>query len=229
MRIAEIYKSIQGEGRLTGTESVFVRASGCNLRCGFCDTPFASWRPEGEDLSVAKILEKVASYRCRHAVLTGGEPMLFAELIPLCEGLASQDIHITIETAGTLFLPVACDLMSISPKMSNSAPCETEHPEWHQRHEQSRHVPGVISRLLSEYDCQLKFVVESQQDIDEIVPYLDEFADEIESTAVMLMPEGTESDGLKRIGSWLEPLCEQRGWQFCPRKHIEWFGMQRAT
>ena len=56
MRIAEIFRSIQGEGRLTGVESIFVRASGCNLRCCFCDTPYASWTPEGDDLSVSEIL-----------------------------------------------------------------------------------------------------------------------------------------------------------------------------
>ena len=50
MKIAEIYRSIQGEGILTGTESVFIRTSGCNLRCWFCDTPYASWQPEGDDL-----------------------------------------------------------------------------------------------------------------------------------------------------------------------------------
>ena len=59
MRIAEIFRSIQGEGRLTGTESIFVRTSGCNLRCRYCDTPYASWTPEGEDLSVAEILGRI--------------------------------------------------------------------------------------------------------------------------------------------------------------------------
>ena len=81
MRTAEIYPSIQGEGFLTGTESVFVRASGCNLRCSFCDTPFASWSPEGEDYSMAEIFEQVEAHCLSHVVLTGGEPMLFSELV----------------------------------------------------------------------------------------------------------------------------------------------------
>src|SRR5215470_12738195 len=124
MRIAEIFYSRQGEGFLTGTDSVFVRASGCNLRCWYCDTPYTSWEPEGDDLSVEEILRQVdemlaADRKCEHAVLTGGEPMLFAELVPLAEALRERGLHITVETAGTLYLPMACDLMSISPKLAN--------------------------------------------------------------------------------------------------------------
>src|SRR5262252_3596582 len=109
MRIAEIYRSVQGEGLLTGTPSVFVRASGCNLRCWFCDTPYTSWQPEGDDWSVEAIVEEVQRLESEgrlptivgwdkdaehppahernlhHVVITGGEPMLFAELIPLSQ------------------------------------------------------------------------------------------------------------------------------------------------
>ena len=152
MRIAEIFRSIQGEGRLTGRESVFVRTSGCNLRCSYCDTPYASWTPEGEDLSVDEIVARVEQLdpspsetpptvvsetpptvvseaaptvvsetppTIGHVVLTGGEPMLFAELIPLAAGLRRAGRHVTVETAGTLYLPVECDLMSVSPKLSS--------------------------------------------------------------------------------------------------------------
>ena len=122
MRIAEIYRSVQGEGLLTGAPSVFVRASGCNLRCWFCDTPYTSWRPEGRDMSVDEIVAQVEEWDTQHVVVTGGEPMLFAELIPLCERLRAIGRHVTIETAGTLYLPVECDLMSISPKFASSAP-----------------------------------------------------------------------------------------------------------
>ncbi len=87
MKIAEIYKSVQGEGLLTGTPSVFVRVSGCNLRCWFCDTPFTSWAPEGSDIAVDEIVAQVEEWDCRHVVLTGGEPMLFAELLPLADQL----------------------------------------------------------------------------------------------------------------------------------------------
>ena len=96
MRIAEIFRSLQGEGRLTGTDSVFVRFSGCNLRCRWCDTRYASWSPEGEDLSLDEVLARLAALDrprrapVRHAVVTGGEPMLFDDVAPLCAGFAAS-------------------------------------------------------------------------------------------------------------------------------------------
>jgi 7-carboxy-7-deazaguanine synthase len=228
MRIAEIYKSTQGEGFLTGTESVFVRASGCNLRCWFCDTPFTSWNPEGDDLEVDEVLRRAREFACAHAVVTGGEPMLFAELLPLCAGLRAAGSHITIETAGTLYLPVECDLMSISPKLGNSTPPRELDANWHARHERTRHAPDVIRRLIGEHPYQIKFVVDQPADCEEIERYLDELI-EIERGRVMLMPQGTDVEMLERTGSWLEAYCVERGYHFCPRRQIELFGFVRGT
>lgn len=228
MRIAEIFRSIQGEGFLTGTESVFVRAGGCNLRCRFCDTPYASWEPEGDDLCVDEILRRVAELDACHVVLTGGEPMLFEELVPLTRELRRSGRHITIETAGTRHLPAECDLMSVSPKLSNSTPSAGEHPGWARRHEARRHAPPVIRRLISQYDYQIKFVVASPADGNEVQRYLAEFP-EIDRGRVMLMPEGTAPERLAAIAQWLEPYCRQHGLHFCPRRHIEWFGLVRGT
>jgi 7-carboxy-7-deazaguanine synthase len=228
MRIAELYQSVQGEGALTGTPSVFLRASGCNLRCGFCDTPYASWSPEGEDLSVDEILLQIDSHSAGHVVITGGEPMLFAEMLPLCERLRDAGRHITIETAGTLYLPLACDLMSISPKLSNSAPNGPTGDAWRKRHQQTRHAPEVIERLAAQYRCQFKFVVGSREDCREVQNYLEQFP-RIAADQVWLMPLGTELAELSAIGDWLEEYCRERGYRFCPRKHIEWFGIARGT
>jgi 7-carboxy-7-deazaguanine synthase len=228
MRIAEIFRSLQGEGLLTGVESTFVRASGCNLRCWFCDTPYASWEPEGEDWSVAEVLDEVERLDAAHVVLTGGEPMLYSELTPLTAGLRRQGRHITIETAGTLYLPVDCDLMSISPKLSSSTPTAKRDPRWHVRHERGRHVPEVIRRLLSEFDYQCKFVVDTPHDCDEVERYLEEFP-QIDHARVLLMPQGIDPDELASRADWLQPYCEERGYRFCPRRQIEWFGAVRGT
>jgi 7-carboxy-7-deazaguanine synthase len=231
MRIAEIFRSLQGEGRLTGTESVFVRTSGCNLRCGYCDTPYASWSPEGQNLSIAEILEHVERLRPDaphpHAVLTGGEPMLSSELIPLSQNLQKNGWHITIETSGTLYLPVACDLMSISPKLSNSTPSPEHDRRWRQRHTLTRHAPHIIRRLTSEFDYQLKFVIDTADDCREIETYLGEFPT-IDRRRIMLMPQGTDAVVLAEKAAWLQPYCDRNGLQFCPRQQIEWFGGQRG-
>jgi 7-carboxy-7-deazaguanine synthase len=228
VKIAEIFRSRQGEGLLTGTESVFVRTSGCNLRCCFCDTPYTSWSPEGVDLSVEEILARVGEHDTPHVVITGGEPMLYAELVPLADALARAGRHITIETAGTLDLPVACDLMSISPKLSNSTPSAAEQPRWSRRHEHTRHAPQVVRRLVRAYAYQIKFVVDAPRDLDEMERYLADFP-QIDRGRVLLMPQGIDAEELAARGAWLEDYCRDFGLRFCPRKQIEWYGLARGT
>jgi 7-carboxy-7-deazaguanine synthase len=228
MRIAEIYRSVQGEGLFTGVPSVFVRASGCNLRCWFCDTPYTSWHAEGRDMTTDEIVAQVEEWETEHVVVTGGEPMLFAELIPLCERLRQTRRHITIETAGTLYLPVACDLMSISPKFASSAPDPAAHPRWHRRHERERYRPDVVRRLIADGTYQLKFVIDTPEDL----PYVDRYLlklPEIERGRVLLMPQGIDQPQLDARAAWLRPYCRERGYIYCPRKQIEWFGPVRGT
>ncbi|MDQ2948342.1 MAG: 7-carboxy-7-deazaguanine synthase QueE, partial [Acidobacteriota bacterium] len=139
MKISEIFFSIQGEGTLVGVPSVFVRTSGCNLRCAWCDTPYTSWHPEGTDFSLTQVLEKGISFGASHVVVTGGEPMIAPDVVRLTEDLRSAGLHITVETAGTVYAPVACDLMSISPKLSNSTPHEREGGRWAAQHDRLRY------------------------------------------------------------------------------------------
>lgn len=228
MKVAEIYKSVQGEGLLTGTPSVFVRVSGCNLRCWFCDTPYASWAPEGLDYAVDEIVADVEEWDCRHVVITGGEPMLFAELIPLCQRLRARGRHVTIETAGTLHLPVECDLMSVSPKFASSAPDPQDQPKWRRRHLRERSKPAILRRLLADYDYQLKFVVDGEQDVAELRAFLREFPG-LESHRILLMPQGRTAGEVAERGQWIEPLCRREGWRYCPRRQLEWFGPVRRT
>src|SRR5215470_799343 len=126
MRIAEIFHSIQGEGTLAGVPSAFVRTTGCNLRCAWCDSPYTSWQPEGDDLPLDEIVARLTSFGSLHAVVTGGEPLLAPGIEELCRRLRDAGLHITIETAATIFKPIACDLASLSPKLSNSTPRERD-------------------------------------------------------------------------------------------------------
>lgn len=240
MQISEIYASRQGEGRLTGTPSVFVRTSGCNLRCDFCDTPFASWHPEGETVSVDEVVERVAfcakTYELPvgHVVVTGGEPMLPREIEPLTEKLHGLNFHITIETAGTIFRDVICDLMSISPKFSNSTPSLERAGNWHGKHESARYRPDIVRRLMLQYDYQLKFVIDQPVDLTEVLEFLTTACPNWRQQPelirrVMLMPQGIDLEHLRDKQRWLHPICQQHGFQYCERRHIEWYGNRRGT
>jgi len=229
MRIAEIFYSIQGEGLLTGVPSVFVRTSGCNLRCHWCDTPYASWKPEGPEMSAEEILKKVFEWNCRHVVLTGGEPMVAPELSPLAAGLRKAGKHITIETAATVApAGIACDLASLSPKLSNSTPPPDRDPAWSKKHEDTRLRPDVIAEWIQNYDFQLKFVVSSEKDLTEIKVLLSRLPP-VPLDRVLLMPEGTDSKTLASRSPWLLEICKREGFRFCPRLHIELFGHARGT
>jgi len=229
MRIAEIFHSIQGEGLLAGVPSIFIRTSGCNLRCHWCDTPYASWKPEGPEMSVEEILEKITEWNCDHVVLTGGEPMIAPDLPELAAVLKKQNKHITIETAGTI-LPngIPCDLASISPKLSNSTPSPERDPAWAKKHEATRLQPEVISEWIRNYSFQLKFVVSSENDLVEIKNLIS-CLPPVPSDRILLMPEGIDVKTLAARSPWLADICKQEGFRFCPRLHIELFGHTRGT
>src|SRR6266851_5887484 len=215
MKIAEIFYSLQGEGSLVGVPSVFVRTSGCNLRCAWCDTPYTSWKPEGEELPLDAIMSTVAAYPARHAVVTGGEPMIAPEIVELTERLRARQLHITIETAGTVFAPVRCDLMSISPKLANSTP----EGRWAAQHERLRHQPEVLKSLMRRFPYQLKFVIAKAEDIAEVRAILNETS--ADRDCVVLMPEGIEPQLLADRARWLIKICKQEGFRFSPRLHID--------
>ncbi|HEY1341967.1 MAG TPA: 7-carboxy-7-deazaguanine synthase QueE [Bryobacteraceae bacterium] len=223
MKIAELFYSVQGEGSLVGAPSVFIRTSGCNLRCSWCDTPYTSWQPEGADLPLERILDEVKSHPTRYVVVTGGEPMIAPEIVPLTERLRALGRHITIETAGTVFHPVACDLMSISPKLANSTP---EGP-WSAQHDRLRIQPGTLRDLMDRYEYQLKFVVEKPADLEEIQALVRLL--EADRERVILMPEGTDAERLRERAVWLAEICKQEGFRLSPRLHVDLYGNRRGV
>ncbi len=226
MKISELFYSVQGEGRLLGTPSVFIRTSGCNLRCVWCDTPYTSWEPQGEQRTLESVLEEVRHYPARHVIITGGEPMLAPEIVELTNRCRSLGLHITIETAGTVFAPVACDLMSISPKLANSTPWERD-PDWAARHERLRCQPDVLKHLMAAYEYQLKFVVARLDDLAEIRALVAQL--EAEPVRVVLMPEGTDPAVLRERSLWLVEAAKREGYRFTPRLHIDLWGNRRGT
>lgn len=227
MKIAEIFYSIQGEGMLAGVPSVFVRTSGCNLRCTWCDTPYTSWKPEGLEVALDAMLAEAGRYHAAHAVVTGGEPMIADEIVPLTEALKSSGLHVTIETAGTVHQAVACDLMSISPKLANSTPHDREGGRWAAQHDRLRYQPEVLKKLMAEYAYQLKFVVAAPEDLGEIENILKETG--ADRSRVVLMPEGTDTATLRDRGRWLAEICKRERFRLGPRLHIDLYGNRRGV
>lgn len=221
MKIAEIFHSIQGEGMLVGVPSVFVRTSGCNLRCSWCDTPYTSWAPEGEERSIDSIVAEVEGYGgASHVVVTGGEPMIAPEIAQLTQRLKQ---HLTIETAGTVDADVRCDLMSISPKLANSTP----EGRWAAQHERLRYQPEILKRLIERYPYQLKFVIAQPGDLEEVQAIVKEVG--AGKKHVVLMAEGTDPAVLASRAPWLAEICKQKGFRYSPRLHIDLWSNRRGV
>ena len=212
---------------LVGVPSVFVRLSGCNLRCKWCDTPYASWAPEGDDLMLGAVLAEVRRYWPTHVVVTGGEPMIAPAIGVLTQRLKALDLHITIETAGTVYQPVSCDLMSISPKLANSTPHRREAGKWAAQHDRLRYQPEVLKRLMGEYEYQLKFVVSSEEDLQEIDTIVEETG--ADRSRVMLMPEGTTVETIYERAAWIVEVCKRERFRYSPRLHIDLWGDKRGV
>ncbi|MBA4135829.1 MAG: radical SAM protein [Opitutus sp.] len=232
MLISEIFYSLQGEGELTGVPSVFVRTSGCNLRCNWCDTPYASWNPEGEQFEVPEIVARVQTHgAAKHVVLTGGEPMIAPQIHELAFQLKEGGYHLTIETAATV--PprgIACDLASLSPKLAHSAPDARLDDIWRAKHEALRRQPAVIAEWIAWCaDYQLKFVVSSEADVAEIETLLRETECAVPPHKILLMPEGTTLETLRARAAWLSELCKARGFRYAHRLHVELYGNKRGT
>lgn len=232
LRIAEVFSSIQGEGMWLGVPSTFVRVSGCNLRCVWCDTPYASWSPEGPVLSVEEIVAEVTRCTNQHVVITGGEPLLFDAAGVLAAALHDRSHRVTFETAGTVFRDWPCDLMSISPKLANSDPVGRLDEERLSHHRRTRGNWAPLRELVEAHrNVQLKFVVNPENvdgDLNEIEAILASLPT-FEPDRVFLMPEGVDATVLRQRGRQLVPICIERGWRLAPRYHIDLFGDTRGT
>ncbi len=225
VHIAETFTSLQGEGTLVGIPSFFIRTSGCNLRCSWCDTPYASWKPEGVRRLVTELVSEADRSGVRHVVVTGGEPLLQREIGLLTRALASRGFHITVETAGTVAPDFVCDLLSVSPKTANSDP----EGRWQDRHRRLRADVGPLRALIQRFsEFQLKFVVSEGRDVDDIRYFLEKLPP-VESNQVLLMPEGRTDVEVARLAPIVAALCLEHGFRYTPRLHLDLFGGRRGA
>lgn len=227
--INELFYSLQGEGKLSGVPTVFVRTSGCNLRCWFCDSYHTSWAPTHAWMDLEDVLDEIASHDAEHVVLTGGEPMIHDEAVELLNRLGDRGYHTTVETNGTIYRDAHIDLASISPKLQSSTPTADRDPqgdgEWADRHEQQRIAIDALAALVDGYPSQLKFVVTDREDMAEIETLLSRIRDATASAVpaedVLLMPEGTTRDELDRTRNAVADLAMEYGYRYTPRLHVD--------
>ncbi len=161
-------------------------------------------------------------------MLTGGEPLLSEAIVDLNDRLRAAGLHTTIETAGTIDRPVRCDLLSLSPKLAASGPDPAEHPGWAFRHETRRMPIGVMRRLIEAADStQVKFVIQSADEFAEVDGIVGQL--EVAASNVWIMPEGRDVATLDAAAGWLTPWTSGRGYRYCDRMQIRWYGDQRGT
>ena len=226
--VKELFCSLQGEGRLASVPSVFVRTSGCNLRCWFCDSYHTSWEPTGDWYGVDDIVAAIEQHDADHVVLTGGEPLVHDGSVDLLEELAARGYHTTVETNGTVYRDGPIDLVSVSPKLESSTPTPDRDPkgdgEWAQRHEDRRLDVDVLAAFVEAYETQLKFVVTGPEDMAEIetlVARVRNVADApVPDEAILLMPEGRTREQLDENRRVVADLALEYGYRYTPRLHV---------
>ena len=225
MVINEIFYSLQGEGFLAGVPSVFIRIAGCPLRCRWCDTNYAWSKDVGRQYSTDQIIQAVEKWPCRYVVITGGEPMVEPDLPQLAGGLKAAGKHITIETAGIAYVPdIPCDLMSISPKLSNSMPEEVGLAEVHK---DSKLDLAVLGELIDNFNYQLKFVVDSVNDVAEIQELLDKI-DNVDAGKVTLMPQAATREEYLTKSTIVADMCKLVGFAFSQRLQVLLWNNERG-
>lgn len=216
-----VFYTIQGEGRYTGVPSVFVRLTGCNLRCQWknadgttnrCDTPYSSFEPEKEIHSIEETVQKIHNFRCKHVVVTGGEPFLQPGVVELINSLVDSGHYVTVETNGTIYRESKAQFYSISPKLS-SANCKDT-------------IDIDVLKKFLQFDHQVKFVVNTKEDLNEIQMLLLKLS---QRTNVYLMPQALSNKECEEKQRWLLPLCRDNKFSYCERVHVKLWGSKRGV
>ena len=233
----EVFYSLQGEGPYVGRPSIFIRLSGCNLYCSWCDTPY-TWNFEGTSfihnepkkykkrheqikLSLSALVDLIKPFPCQYLVVTGGEPLVQqSKLEALMAEIGPDGYRLDLETNATIMPSKALDqhvhAYICSPKLANA-----------QVDESKRYKPDVLRFFAESPKAWFKFVVSTQQDLNEIDYWI--AACGIPSDRVFLMPKGDTVDALECVQMVLAELCLERGYRFSDRLHLRLYGSKRGT
>ena len=226
MEVCEIFKSIQGEGRLVGVVSALLRFWGCNLRCKWCDEKQCLLGKNIQNIEKTEIVSMIEKYNCDYIIITGGEPLLQNEISELCNILKTKGYHITIETNGTVLREnLKADLISISPKLSNSNP-DFDKPLQLSLYNNKRLNLEIIKYYMENYDYQIKFVVEKEDDFREIDNIVSELkkSSAFDKKNILIMPLASSRNQLFRMQQQVVEWCVIYGYRYCNRLHLQIWG-----
>jgi 7-carboxy-7-deazaguanine synthase len=196
MKVNEYFASIQGEGPLVGEPTIFIRLSGCNLKCDFCDTKY---HKDVMKFSMKELVQYISESRIKSITFTGGEPTIQENNIMFHQLLSAyDDFHLAIETNGTILTKFVWDTIVISPK-------------------KERIDKDVLQRYVAMENTYFKFVYESKNNKwwEKLIREL-----EIPSEKIYIMPEGAtkKEQEEKMIEVW--NYCIRKGYNFSPRIHV---------
>ena len=210
MQVSEIFYSIQGEGTNLGKPAIFLRLSGCHLRCTWCDSKYTWDRKSGKTMESSEILKEIKQFPCKHLVITGGEPLLqqsaLQELLDKLKGY-----YIEMETSGSLtsHLDKNIHQYNCSPKLSNS---------------QNK---SIRLEKFPSSKTWYKFVVSEEKNLKEIKDFIKKH--KLPQDKIILMPEGIKKRELAKRSKWLAEICKNHNFRFSPRLHIDIWGNKRKV
>jgi 7-carboxy-7-deazaguanine synthase len=201
LSVSEIFESLQGEGPNRGQPVVFLRTAGCNLRCTWCDTPYALELRQGTRMSSEEVLEKIKSFSAKHIVLTGGEPMIQQQFLkPIFEQLPEH--YVEVETNGGFASDIDehINQYNCSPKLTGSGNKSYE------------------LKLLPNEKTWYKFVIDTDEDLNETLDFIHDY--KLPSDRIQLMAQGRTKVEQEEKMDWVEELSKEHGFFFTPRLHI---------
>ena len=214
IRYAEIFHSVQGEGQNVGLNTIFLRLSGCNLQCEFCDSKYHT---EGITIALVELAKLIGTFPTMSLTITGGEPLLQQENIVRLGNLVNHVI--SIETNGTVIprkeLLNRVTYWACSPKLGNSG------------NDLDKRMNYNALEALNKAGAMFKFVISTEADVEEVLFLQDQI--NIPSTRIYLMPEGTELEEINKKAPMVVELCKKYGFNFSPRLHINMWGSKRGV
>lgn len=231
----EIFASLQGEGLSAGRPCAFVRLSGCNLACIWCDTAY-TWHFTGDNrphndattypksanqivLDEDEVARRIADLKQDRLVITGGEPLLQGSALARMAA-ALPPMQIEVETNGTVAPHPALDpyiaQYNVSPKLAHSG------------NAQNLALPAErLAEWAQDKRAFFKFVVAEPADLEEVLALQRDFS--IPQERIFIMPEGRDSATIHQRSIWLAPLCTRHGLRLTDRLHIHLYGDRRGT